>query len=252
MKSQTTKSGAQFLSGLLPSVILIVVLSLMLAGCDRSARQDIDNTPVLRIHDVTALNVEDLDAKLNDLLNREDLPLKGQTELMNDRRLAVNGSEHLQTQIARILDELSDIDAPGATVSDREVRLQFWLLSLSEAEAHAPLPASLENIGETISSEFPGLNLIVEDYGDFFHWPGSSITFRSGTGTQFHLRPFQTSEEYAQLRASILMPRHLGGNRYEINRKFTPGQALVLGRSRVGGEAESRYQVLVARMDWVN
>lgn len=243
----TTAPGRTLMIGLLG-----LTACLMLAACDRPQQQDSETTQVLRVHDVSALDVEHLDSKLNGLLHREDLPLKGQVELMDDRRLAVNGSEHLQTQIERILFELGNLEASGESMIDREVRLQFWVLSLSESEPRAPLPSSLESIGDSIVAEFPDLNLNVEDFGEFFQWSGSSGHFRSGTGTVFHIRRLEASEDGAQTQARVNLSPNIGGHSYEINRILRPGEPLILGRARVGSEPEPRYQILIARMDWLD
>ncbi|MFU8831818.1 MAG: hypothetical protein ACNA7J_06630 [Wenzhouxiangella sp.] len=233
-------------------ITFTLVLVATMTACDPGPHDEETSVHSLRIHDVSGLQIEGLDLKLNDLLGRADLPLRGQVELLDDFRLAVNGSEHLQKQIERILGELGALEAPDAITPEREARLQFWILSLSEAVPHAALPASLQNIDDIVTSEFPGLNLNIEDFGEFFQWPNSTSSFRSGTGTHIFIRPFQTTEEGAHIHATIQLAGPLGGNRYEINRKFVPEQALILGRSRVGRDSEPFYQVLVARLDWAD
>lgn len=234
------------------SLFLCLFAAFFLAGCTETANRNAETEHVLRVYDVAALNVDNLDSKLNGLLGREGLPLSGQAQLMDDHRLAVNGSEHLQNQIEHILADLAGAAGPARESVDREMQFRFWSLTLSGEDAQAPIPVELERISETLLAEFPDLKLSVADFGEFFVWSGSRGHFRSSASTSVHAHALETTEHGVQTRADFNFGPNLGGNRFQINRQLRPGEPLVLARTLVQGGSNPSYQVLVARMDWVD
>lgn len=234
------------------NLFLCLFSAMLLAGCIETGDRSVSTEHVLRVHDVAALNIDELDMKLNDLLSSEDLPLTGQVELMDEHRLAVNGSEHLQNQIERILAELAGDAEPARESEDREMQFRFWSLTLSGEDSQAPIPAELEQIRETLLAEFPGLKLTVADFGEFFIWPGSRGHFRSRAYTNVHVRALETTEQGVRTQADFQFGHSLSSNRFEINRQLRPGEPLVLARTLVEGGSDPSYQILVARMDWVD
>ena len=239
-------------------IVLLLLPALMLAACaDKTEPSEENEAPALRIHDVSDLNVEELDLKLNDLLAREDLALRGQVELIDEFRLAVNGSVRLQREIASILDDLRNGPAAPDQAKKRPARIQFWLLTMSPEAPQQALPAGLDDVVEPIRSEFPGFEFEIQDFVEVFHETGSTIhNVRSGAGTRIMMRNVSTRETGLMLNGQLTAPGVLdesGSIQYQVNQTLEPGKALILGRAHGGGRGEAAvYQVLIARMEWID
>ncbi len=239
-------------------MILSLVLALFLAGCvDVTSTSDDLDQPELRVHDVSGLNVEDLDNNLNELLRREDLPLRGEVRLLDDHRLAVNGSKRLQREIERILDDLRNGPMGPEAGTSRPFRVQYWLLQMSREEDGEALPAGLDAVVEPIAREFPGFEFRVQDFLESYHdGPATMRNLTSGAGTRLHYRGLQIVEDGVRLHAQVNALPPSEGQRppaYYVDQRLQPDKALVLGRAHGGGQGEEAvYQVLIARMEWTD
>lgn len=239
-------------------VHLSLLLVMLLVGCvDVTGPSDDKDQPTLRVHDVSALNVERLDRKLNQLLGQEGSPLRGKVELMDDNRLAVNGSLALQHEIERLLEELGNDWESTTEVVVRPFRIQFWLLQMSKQEALEPLPADLDEVVRPIAREFPGFDVTVQDFIESFHvGPARMQRLQSGAGTLLVLRGLQPTVDGVAVHARVQArpPNETGSQiQYQVNQTLQPGKALVLGRAHGGGMGEeATYQVLIARMEWTD
>jgi hypothetical protein len=239
-------------------LILPLSLALLVAGCvDVTSTPDDLDQPELRVHDVSGLNVENLDSNLNTLLRREDLPLRGEVRLLDDHRLAVNGSRRLQREIERILDDLKNGPVGVETVVSRPFRIQYWLLQMTREETAEDLPAGLDAVVEPMAEEFPGFKFRVQDFMESYHdGPATFGNLSSGAGTRVHFRNLGMAEEgvrlHAQINALAAREGHPGVV-YQVTQSLQPDQALVLGRAHGGGQGEEAvYQVLIARMEWTD
>ncbi len=239
-------------------LILSLTLALFLAGCvDVTSSPDDPDQPQLRVHDVSGLEVEHLDSTLNMLLRREDLPLRGQVQLVNDNHLVVNGSERLQREIERILDDLRNGPMTAETGVTRPFRIQYWLLQMTREESGETLPAGLDVVVEPISREFPGFEFRVQDFIESYHdGPATLRNLSSGAGTRVHHRGLQVVEDGVRLHAQVNALPVGEGQRppaYHVDQRLQPDKALVLGRAHGGGQGEEAvYQVLIARMEWTD
>lgn len=233
------------------AVVLLVAI-LPLTACNQADAPETEES-VLRVHDVSDLQVKDLDDKLNELLSREDLPLRGKVELIDDNRLAVNASRYLQDEIVAMIDQLRD-DAPGDAI-ERPFRIEFWLLRMAPGEGSGDVPAYLADELEPLLSQYQGYALSVEDYLESFHTSQASIDhISSGNESRIIFRRAVASRSGIFLRARF--NSYSGGQsviNYEINHTLEPGKPLVLGRVHDGGGADqASYRVLVARAEWAD
>ena len=222
---------------------------MLATGCDRSGTAGAEES-VLRIHDVSGLQVDELDEKLNDLLSREDLPLTGKVELLDDHRLAVNASRYLQDEIGAMIDQLHE-HKPGDAI-ERPFRVEFWLLRMASGESSGDVPDYLAEALEPLLQQYPGYELSVDDYLESFHGGQAAINhISSGNGSTIRFRRATASDSGIELRARV----YGSGSsiNYEVNHTLEPGRTLVLGRAHDGGGAEkASYQILVARAEWTD
>ncbi|MCC5865564.1 MAG: hypothetical protein JJU31_10630 [Wenzhouxiangella sp.] len=237
------------------SPLLLVAL---LAGCvDFTGPSDRSEQPVLKIHDVSALNVERLEHKLNELLGQQEGLLHGQVQLMDDNRLAVNGSPRLQGEIERMLTDLRGVPDTGDQFVNRPFRIQFWVLKMSRNGPQEALPAGLEELIEPIAREFAGFEFAVQDFLESFHsGPVRFHNLQSGAGTSVQLMGVNPTDDGVKVRAQVrARPASAQGIQvsYQVNQRLVPGMPLVLGRAHGGGQGEeATYQVLVARLEWTD
>lgn len=235
---------------ILPAAMLASVL--LLTACEQSDAPDVEES-VLRVHDVSGLQVKALDKKLNELLSREDLPLRGKVELLDDNRLAVNASRYLQDEIVTMIDQLRD-HAPGDAI-ERPFRVEFWLLRMAPGETSGDLPGYLSDELEPLLSKYEGYDLSVEDYLESYHASQASIdSISSGKATEIYFRRAATSNSGIVLGARVHSRAGTGDMiTYQVNHTLEPGKSLVLGRAHDGGGAQkASYQVLVARAEWTD
>lgn len=237
-------------------VAFSLLLMLALSGCDLGEDESSDEKHVLRVYDVSALQVEQLDSTLDLLLDTENQPLRGRVELIDETRLAVNGSIQVQEEIERLL---ASLEVPGSkeeAALEREYRLQFWRLGLSPQHNDQSLPAGLEPVSDAISAHFPDHGIQVHDFVETFgSTSGNNLNLNSGAGTRVHLRSLKLRPGGAHViaRISAEPPPNTTGEilQFSVNRDLPAGQPLVLGRLQSGLENDLPvYQVLVARMDW--
>jgi len=234
------------------AAIVLLAAILPLTACNRADAPETEES-VLRVHDVSDLQVQELDDKLNELLSRADLPLRGKVELIDDNRLAVNASRYLQDEIEAMIDQLRD-DAPGDAI-ERPFRIEFWLLRMAPGEGSGDVPAYLADDLEPLLSQYDGYGLSVEDYLESFHTSQASINrISSGTANSISFQSAAASSSGIILRARFSShSRGQGTINYEINHTLEPGKPLVLGRAHYGGGADkASYQILVARAEWAD
>ncbi len=244
----------RFTTRVLTAGIAIACL-LLLAACEPSGTP-VSEEPMLRIHDVSGLRIESLDDNLNELLSREDLPLSGKVELLDENRLAVNASRYLQDEIAQILDELRE-QAPADAVQ-RPFRVEYWFLRMAKTESSDDVPGYIADDLQPLLANYEGYSLSVEDYLESFHSGSSSIDhISSGMRTNIFFRKVGSTRDevmlnaHASARSGELGRSNPGIIRYAINHTLEPGKPLVLGRAHTGGSAgETSYQVLVAFAEW--
>ncbi|NBB92525.1 MAG: hypothetical protein GVY32_05065 [Gammaproteobacteria bacterium] len=237
---------------------LLVALSLALVGCelDRPPRADTsaEEASVLRVHDVSDLQVEGLEGKLNELLSREDLPLRGRVELLDDGRLAVNASRHLQDEIAGMIEQLRE--SVPADIVERPFRIEFWFLRLAPGESSGDLPAYLADELAPLVAQYEDYGLSIQDYLESHHSSASSMrSIYSGSGALVRFRRVVPTEQGILLNASTQSDSAAGRRSiiYEIDHVLQPGKSLVLGRAHDGGDAgKASYQLLVARAEWTD
>lgn len=235
---------------ILPAVMLASVL--LLTACEQPGAPDKEES-VLRVHDVSGLQVKQLDQKLNELLSREDLPLRGKVELLDESRLAVNASRHLQDEIAAMIGQLRD-HAPRDAI-ERPFRVEFWLLRMAQGETSGDLPEYLRDDLEPLLSQYEGYDLSVEDYLESYHASEASIDrISSGKRTNIFFRRVAAQSSGIVLGARVHSDAGAGSMiTYEVNHTLEPGKSLVLGRAHDGGGKEkASYQVLVARAEWTD
>lgn len=233
-------------------VPVIVSGILMLAACQQTQAPGSEDS-VLRVHDVSGMQVDELDDKLNDLLSREDLPLRGRVELLDDNRLAVNASRNLQNEIAALIDQLRDNESANAV--DRPFRVQYWFLRMARGEGSSDVPDSIATELAPLVKQFPGYSLSVEDYLETYHTPASRVggNVSSGKGARVSVRSTESTEEGVMLRAQIYSPGQNSSIMYDVNHTIVPGKPFVLGQVHDGSEAaQASYQVLVARAEWTD
>ncbi|MGY6553535.1 MAG: hypothetical protein ACXIUM_03330 [Wenzhouxiangella sp.] len=240
----------------LTRLALGILLLAALAGCDLRPERTDETAHVLRVHDVSQLQVDELESTLNLLLGSDSLPLRGHARMIDQSHLAVNGSEHLQDQIARVLADLQLIETRDDSVVDRDFRLQFWLLTLAPEGNDVPLPPTIEELADVIRDQFPQYAIRVSDFIETFASNSMpNLNILSGPGTNIFLSPVRLQSDGVHVtgRVQARAPRgaHGGLATFNISRKLLAGQPLVLGRAH-GGSLDERalYQVLVARMDW--
>lgn len=234
---------------ILPAVILASVL--LLTACEQSEAPD-EAESVLRVHDVSGLQVDELDDKLNELLSREDLPLRGKVELLDNNRLAVNASRYLQDEIDAMIDQLRVSD-PAETI-EQPFRVQYWFLRMAKDASSEDVPEHIVSDLSPLLERFDGYSLSVEDYLETHHRAASHVGHvSSGRGARVLMRNAEATEEGVVLRARIQSPGEHSSINYEINQELVPGRTLVLGKVHDGGNAEqASYQVLVARAEWTD
>ncbi len=229
----------------------LMALALMLTACNQSSTPDSEES-VLRVHDVTGLQIDTLDEKLNELLSREDLPLRGRVELLDENRLAVNASRFLQDEIAAMIDQLRVSDSTDAI--ERPFRVQYWFLRMAKDTSSEDVPDDILSDLKPMLDRFDGYSLSVEDYLETHHRAASNVGHvRSGRGTYVSMHSVQATEEGVALHARIHSPGQSSSINYEVNHELKPGRALVLGKVHDGGNDEqASYQVLVARVEWTD
>ncbi|MEE4637609.1 MAG: hypothetical protein V2J42_02590 [Wenzhouxiangella sp.] len=237
-------------------VAFSLLLMLALSGCDMGSGESSDEKHVLRVYDVSHMETEYLEGRLYRLLSGDHPALRGRVQLLDETQLAVNGSIHLQEEIASLLASLGQ---PAFTEEDsleREYRLQFWRLGLSPQQNDQKLPAGLEPVSDAVSAHFPDHGTQVHDFVETFgSTSGTNLLFESGVGTMVHIRSLKLQPAGAHLIAEISAPSppNVVGDfvSFTINRNLKAGQPLILGRLQGGRENDLPvYEVLVARMDW--
>lgn len=242
------------IAALMAAAALIVTIT----ACDLRRDGAGDEEHVLRVHNVSHLQSDQLDVKLSLLLASDDLPLRGNVRMIDQGRLAVNGSRNLQDQIARLLAELDQIESADATATERDFRLQFWLLTLVPGRADDDLPPVIDKLADIIRDQFPQHGIRVQDFIETFGG-GSTQTVHlvSGGGTNVSLTPLRLLEDGAHISGRIFAraPDDARGQSttFNLNRSLRAGQTLMLGRSHGGTiDDQSFYQVLIARLDWTD
>ncbi|MEE4296646.1 MAG: hypothetical protein V2J20_08535 [Wenzhouxiangella sp.] len=233
-------------------------LLLVLSGCGSGTESEAENHE-LRVYDVSHLQAEEFSEELAFLLSRESLPLHGSVTLIDETTMAVNGPKELQSQIARLLNELGQ--APTAEERfQREYRLQFWLLALSPKADNQPLPAPLEPAAEAMGELFPdyGVRVIeaIETSGNLSITQARRVLLNSGSGSAYNIWSLDLHENGGKLLAQIHTRTEApfrGTAQFQVSRNLSVGQPLVLGRAGASAEdGQLHYQVLVARMDWID
>ncbi len=221
----------------------------MIIGCQPTE----DDDHVLRVHDVSGLQQRDLDDRLNNLLDREDLALKGRVTLIEQDRLAVNGPEFLQQQIAGILDELRRSESDSA-LDNTTYRVRYWILNMHRGEQEETLPGPLSSIAPSLSAEFPGHAFSVTDFMESYHFGASrNQNLVSGAGSRARLYRAQPTSE--GLKTNFIFNAPTIGEasqvpQYEVNRLLIDGQPIVLGRTfGLDASGQPVYQLLLAQAD---
>lgn len=232
----------------LVSILITLCLVTMILGCQPTE----DDRHVLRVHDVSGLQQFDLDNRLNDLLNRDDLALKGRVTLIDQDRLAVNGPEFLQQQIAGILDELRGSETDSA-LENATYRVRYWILTMRRGEQEETLPGPLNSIAPSLSAEFPGYTISVTDFMESYHYGASRHqNLASGAGSRIHLNLAQPTSDGLKMSFALDGPIREATQvpHYEVNRLLIDGQPIVLGRTfAVDESGEPVYQLLLAQAD---
>lgn len=234
--------------------VATLAFTMLLTGCEQTGVSDENEEPVLRVHDVSDLNVDQLDEKLNELLSREDLPLRGKVELLDDDQLAVNASRYLQDEIAAMMEQLRN-RAPADAIQ-RPFRIEFWLLRMARdtEEGAGDVPEYVAEDLEPLMARYEGYELSVYDYLESFHSGIATVDdISSGKQTRVNFARIDSSTDEILIDANVYAHGEPGAGLidYHINHSLTPGKALVLGRAHDGGRAEhASYQVLVARAEW--
>ncbi len=247
-----TASALIRLAGLVATTAIILAVT----ACDLRRDGDRAEEHVLRVHDVSHLQIEELDAPLRELLKGEDFPLRGTIERIDQRWLAVNGSELLQEEIARLLTDLGETRNGGNATVDRDFRLQLWLLTLLPDRDDDELPRTIESLAEVVRHQFPKYGIQVSDFVETFGSNSmASLNVTSGGGTQVFLRPLRLTSDGAHItgRVQARPPRDAQAqfSTFDISRNLRAGKPLVLGRKHGGTlDEQAFYQVVVARMDW--
>lgn len=228
---------------------LVLVGAILLTGCEEDPALS-SGEPVLRIHDVSGLQVDSLDKKLNELLSREDLPLRGRVELLDDNRLAVNASRYLQDEITAMIGQLRD-QGPMEKI-ERAFQVQYWILRMARGEGDGDVPDSVHSDLVPLLDEFEGYALSVEDYMETHHRPGGRVGMvSSGRGAHVSTRAAEATEAGMVIQALVSSPGEAGSITYQVNHTLVPGRALVLGQAHDGGyDEQASYQVLVAKAKW--
>lgn len=239
-------------------LFLAVALLSMLAACDLRRDGAGDAEHVLRVHDVSHLQSDQLDVKLSLLLGSEDLPLRGNARMIDQGHLAVNGSQYLQDQIAHLLTDLAEVEIGDNGALERDFRLQVWLLTLAPEREDDRLPPMIEDLADVIRDQFPQYGIRVSDFIETFG-SGSMqhVHLVSGGGTNVSLTPLRLLQDGAHVSGRIFAraPDDARGQSatFNINRTIQAGQTLMLGRTHGGTiDDQAFYQVLVARMDWAD
>ncbi|TVS10140.1 MAG: hypothetical protein EA419_11390 [Wenzhouxiangella sp.] len=239
-------------------LMLAAALIMTMTACDLRRDGAGDNEHVLRVHDVSNLQSDQLDVKLSLLLASDDLPLRGNVRVIDQGRLAVNGSRYLQDQIARLLADLDQIESSDAAAIERDFRLQFWLLTLVLERDDDALPPVIDDLADVIRDQFPQHGIRVHDFIETFGGGSTQhVHLVSGGGTNVSLSPLRLLEDGAHISGRIFAraPEDARGQSatFNLNRTIRAGQTLMLGRSHGGTiDDQAFYQVLVARMDWTD
>ena len=134
------------------------------------------------------------------LLDREDLALKGRVTLIEQDRLAVNGPEFLQQQIAGILDELRGSESDSA-LDNTTYRVRYWILTMRRGEQTEDLPAPLSSIAPSLEAEFPDHALSISDFMESYHYGASrNQTIESSAGGRAQLYRIAANDSGARSR----------------------------------------------------
>lgn len=240
------------IAALMAAAALIVTMT----ACDLHRDGAGDEEHVLRVHDVSQLQIDELDTALSALLLREDLPLRGTVERIDQGRIAVNGSELLQTQITRLLADLAEVEFGNIAEIERDFRLQFWLLTLAPEREDDALPPAIDDLADVIRDQFPQHGIRVRDFIETFASNSMvNLNLSSGRGTSVWLSHVRLQSDGVQMtgRVHTLSPQDArgGSSVFNISRHLRAGQPLVLGRAHGGSvDEQAIYHVVVARMDW--
>lgn len=233
-------------------IIALVFMASLLVGC----QSEDEYQHLLQIHDVSGIQQQDLEAQLNDLLQREDLVLKGRVSLIETDQLAVNGPAQLQRQIASILADLKSELVKTETLTNATYRVRYWVLTMAPGEQIDDLPTPLQTVAPALREEFPNHAIQVSDFLESYHFgPSEFARVNSGTGSRVILGDVRPTAEGLELTIDMLANPMVDGQsppRYQINRLLRNGQPLVLGRSFARGEGnQSLYQLLLAQADLI-
>jgi hypothetical protein len=242
----------------LPTVLVAAFFAL--AGCqsDPAATGGPDaagdSPPILRVHDVSRLDAENLDHNLNDLLSRQDLPLRGQVRLLDEGRLAVNAPPYVQEQIAGILTELQVDTAPEPLAESAAYRVRFWIVRMVAGSDSEHVPVPLARILDELRPDFPGFGSSVQDYMETYHYSEErGLTHITGAGSQISFRQARPLAQGIHLHLSIRAVPSNDGLRqsmYQVNRELLDGQPLVLGKVFGGlDDGLPSYQLVIAQAD---
>lgn len=224
---------------------------LILPGCGQDNVAELDE-PVLRVHDVSHLQVEELDGKINELLSREDLPLRGRVELLDENRMAVNASRYVQDELSAMIEQLHE--AGSEETIERPFMIQYWLLRMAKAEGSGDVPDFVMSDLSSLLERFEGYSLSVEDYLETHHAATARMgPVVSGRGARVFVRNAEATEKGVSFQASVQSRGESSRIDFQVNHMLEPGRALVLGKAHDGGEGDqASYQVLVARAEWTD
>jgi len=239
---------------LIQQTLIIALLCFALTGCQSESADE----PMLQVHDVVGIEQKNLEEQLNQLLQREDLALKGRVSLLENDRLAVNGPARLQAQISEILGELRSASRSSASLTDGTYRVRYWLLTMEMGEQTAALPEPLQALLPSLQDEFPGYAIKVGDFMESYHFEPQTrfMNISSGAGSRMTImsaRPTINGLELSfELWARAVYDDQMA-TRYDVNRLLVDGRPLVLGRTfMVAEEEQPAYQVLLAQADLID
>jgi hypothetical protein len=206
-------------------VACAMIFASVLSGCGQHENAGPDDA-VLRVHDVSGVNVEQLDSKLNELLSRDDLPLRGKVTLLAEGRLAVNASRFLQDEISAMVEQIRDQHPINGI--QRPLRVEFWLLRMAKDSGTTDVPVHQSNVLEPLLAEYEGYGLPVYDYLESFHSGIASVDhIRSGQGTSVYFGKIAASEDGIEMAARVVAR---SSSKYTIdyrtNHQLQPGKLL--------------------------
>ncbi|AKS40491.1 hypothetical protein [Wenzhouxiangella marina] len=231
--------------------LMAALLCLALVGC----QSDPADEAQLQVHDVSGLEQRNLEAKLNALLEREDLALTGRVSLLENDQLAVNGPARLQQEIADILAALRSASPASETLDGATYRVRYWLLTMEPGEQTSALPTPIQAILPSLQDEFPGYAIRIGDYIESYHYGHEprSTTINSGAGSRVSIRSMRPTadglEAELEMTARPVYEDRMAP-RYRIHRLLADGQPVVVGRSYdQADDGQPAYQVLLLQAD---